>query len=55
MSNEDLITRVKELSNEWKKTKEPGYIQEAISTAKKIKDGQAQSFLVILLALAGAK
>ena len=55
MSDEDLANRVKELSNEWKKTKEPYYIQEALSTAKKIKDGQAQSFLVILLALAGAK
>ena len=55
MSDEDLANRVKELSNEWKKTKEPYYIQEALSTAKKIKDGQAQSFLEILLALASAK
>jgi hypothetical protein len=54
MSDEDLVKRVKELSHEWKKTKEPRYIQEAISIAKKIKEGQAQSFLAILLALAGA-
>jgi hypothetical protein len=54
MSDENKINRVKELSNEWKKTREPRYIQEAISIAKKIKEGQAQSFLEILLALAGA-
>jgi hypothetical protein len=54
MSDDDLVSRVKELSKEWKKTKEPRYIQEAISIAKKIKEGKAQSFLVILLALAGA-
>ena len=36
MSDDDLVNRVKELSHEWKKTKEPRYIQEAISIAKKI-------------------
>ncbi|MFX1521615.1 MAG: hypothetical protein ACFFCD_17050 [Promethearchaeota archaeon] len=55
MSDEDLVNKVKELSNEWKKTKEPSYIQEALRIAKQIKEGQLQSFLVILLALAGAK
>lgn len=53
MSDEDLVNMVKKLSSEWKKTRELRYIQEAISIAKKIKNGQAQSFLVILLALAG--
>jgi len=52
MSDEYLKNRVKELSNEWKKTREPHYIQEAIHTAKQIKNGQAQSFLEILHALA---
>jgi hypothetical protein len=54
MSDEDLVNKVKELSNEWKKTRESHYIQEAINIAKKIKEGKAQSFLIILLALAGA-
>jgi len=54
MSDEELRKKVKELSKEWKKTKEHRYIQEAISTAKQIKDRQAQSFLVILHALAEA-
>jgi hypothetical protein len=54
MSDEDLANKVKKLSNEWKKTKESQYIQEAISLAKKIKEGKAQSFLIILQALAGA-
>jgi len=52
MSDEDLRNKVKELSEEWKKTKDHSYIQQAISTARQIKDGQAQSFLEILLALA---
>ena len=50
----DYQNKVKELSEEWKKTKEHSYIQQAISTAKQIKDGKAQSFLEILLALAKA-
>jgi hypothetical protein len=54
MSDEDLVNKVKELSSEWKKTREPRYIQEAISIVKKIKEGRAQSFLEILLTLAGA-
>ena len=54
MSDEDLRKKVKELSKEWKKTREYHYIQEAISLAKRIKNGQTQSFLEILHALAEA-
>ena len=54
MSDEDLRKKVKELSKEWKKTREYHYIQEAISLAKQIQDGKVQSFLLILNALAEA-
>ncbi|MFX1520468.1 MAG: hypothetical protein ACFFCD_11165 [Promethearchaeota archaeon] len=54
MSDEDLRNKVKKLSKEWKETKEYQYIHEAIRTAKQIKEGQVQSFLVILHALAEA-
>jgi hypothetical protein len=54
MADEELLTKVKKLSNEWKKTREDQYIQEAIHITKQIKEGQVQSFLVILHALAEA-
>lgn len=53
MSDEDLRNKVKELSVKWRERKEPHYIQEAIMIAKRIKNGQTQSFLEILHALAG--
>jgi len=52
MSDEYLRNRVKELSMEWKKTRDFHYIQEAIHLAKQIKNGQAQTFLEILHVLA---
>lgn len=54
MLDEDLRNKVKELSLKWRESKEPHYIQEAIIIAKRIKNGQAQSFLEILHALAEA-
>jgi hypothetical protein len=54
MSDDLLRNKVKELSLKWKESKEPHYIQEAIDIAKRIENGTAQSFLVILQALAGA-
>ncbi len=54
MSDEYLRNKVKELFLRWRECKEPHYIQEAISIAKRIKNGQAQSFLEILQALAEA-
>ena len=54
MSDEYLRNKVKELSLKWREFKEPHYIQEVISLAKRIKNGQTQSFLEILHALAKA-
>ena len=48
MSDEKLKGKVKELSGKWKESRDYQYIQEALRTAKQIKEDKVQVFLAIL-------
>ncbi len=48
MSDEELKSKVKELSDKWKENRDYQYIHEALRTAKKIKADKVQVFLAIL-------
>jgi hypothetical protein len=48
MADEELKSKVKELSDKWKESRDYQYIHEALHTAKQIKDDKVQVFLAIL-------